>query len=611
MVMNSQQQPQQPSSASIQYMPLSSKIINKSSPMPSASHQQPQPNSQSQQPQSNPPGSANSADLQQYKTDSKLYELLEKTRTSPEFNQPLGDEILENLYEFSLDCSFFAKQRSDGKYVLPNEHEIPSNIQRAHHPGMLKMPPNIPYSQPGPSSYLPQQQQQQQQQWASYSQQQPGSSMQRPQMAGPSGQQQQPITPSTPLPAHPPEFYRFNQQVPIRHVMQQQPGSSNPQMRSPFYPPSSMTPEQHQMYLQQQQQQKQMGSVGPAGMMSPAYSQVPTPQQQQQHGGQFSRQSSFKMNTPQPMIKQQENPMQHNNPSSIKQQQQHPGYIQSQAQAQQEPYFQSRPIQQMQRIDSNDNEMKPPLIPKQEIIDHQLQQQHRIPPMQQRVNGIMGPPSQQQHYQPPQTPNDLQSPKFQIKNELMSPLQGRPQSTTSLISNGIQQSPLQANGQPMSSSMGGQQTNVSPLVAITPPIGDGSPGCSSSLAAVLATKPGKSILAHAMDDQHRSTASPASVTSTASTSSRKRQAEEETNGAPKATVKRARCNPSNMPYRNMLEFIKKYLPAPQEHRMIQYICDLLLEPGKASKRVLEWKDEPRTFSIAKPRVFADRWKEGW
>ena len=50
--------------------------------------------------------------------------------------------------------------------------------------------------------------------------------------------------------------------------------------------------------------------------------------------------------------------------------------------------------------------------------------------------------------------------------------------------------------------------------------------------------------------------------------------------------------------------------APQtENCMIRYVCELLLEPGKASKRVLEWKEEARTFSISKPRVFADRWKE--
>jgi hypothetical protein len=626
--MNSQHQQQPSSSSSQQYnnMPSSSKIQQqKSSPLPSSSmpsvssqqHQQQQPSSLP--PKSNPPAS-NSSDLQQYKTDSKLYELLEKTRTIPDFNRELGDEILENLYDFSLDCSFFAKQRPDGKFVLPIDQEIPSNLHRGSHPGMLKMPPNAPFSQqqPGPSSsFTPQQQ------WA-YSQQQqlhqqPGPSMQRPPMAGPLGQQQQPITPSTPLPAHPPEFHRFNQQAPMRHVMQQ-PGSSNPQqqMRSPFYPAptSSMTPEQqHQMYLQQQQQQQQQNknAAGPGStMMSPTYSQVPTtPQQlQQQHGGQFSRQSSFKMNTPQPMIKQE------NNPSSVKQQQQH-GYP-SQQQSSQDSYFQSRPLQRIDSIDSNDNEMKPPI--KQEI----MMDQHRMPPsmmqqqQQQRMNGIMGPPSSNNHY--PQTPhsNDMMSPKFQIKNELMSPQHcgagGRPQST-SLIINGVQQSPLQANGQPMSSSMGhGGQTNnnnnnVSPLVAITPPIGDGSPGCSSMIFA--AGKAGKPIFAHAMDDPHRSTASPASETSTASTSSRKRVAVDDDgiNGVAKVVVKRARCNQNNMTYRNMIEFIRKYLPSPQENRLVFYICDLLLKADKASKRVLEWRDEARTFIIAKPRVFADKYKE--
>jgi hypothetical protein len=92
-----QQQPQQQSS---QYMPSSN--LSKTSPlsstnMPSVSHQP--------QPQSNPP--LESTELQQYKTDTKLYELLQKTRANPEFNQQLGDEILEELYDFSLDCSFF------------------------------------------------------------------------------------------------------------------------------------------------------------------------------------------------------------------------------------------------------------------------------------------------------------------------------------------------------------------------------------------------------------------------------------------------------------------------------------------------------------------------
>jgi hypothetical protein len=567
-----QQQPQQQSS---QYMPLSN--ISKTSPlsstnMPSVSHQP--------QPQSNPP--LESTELQQYKTDTKLYELLQKTRANPEFNQQLGDEILEELYDFSLDCSFFAKQRSDGRFFLPTnlptlppEHDQINNSQRPH-PGLIK----IPNSQPGSSYSTPQQQQQH---WSFPQQnQQPGPSMQRPQMAGPSGQS---MTPPTPLPIHPPEFHRFNLQAPIKHAMQS--GSNPQQMRSPFYPPPSMTPEQQQMYLQQQQQQQQkQNGCGPESvrMMSPAYSQVPTPQSQ--HGGQFSRQSSFKMNTPQPMIKQ-DNPLQTQNSISNNKSQQQQQY------SQQEAYFQGRQPHQIQRIDSNDNEMKPPLIPKHENgMDHRM-------PQQQRINGIMGQQQQHQNYQHSNFQNDLTSPKYQIKNELMSP-----NGTTSYISNRIQQSPLQANGQPMS-SIG--QTNVSPLVAITPPIGNGSPGCSS-LAAVLASKPqSKSILAHAMDDPHRSTASPASEASTASTSSRKRTAEDDST-APKI-IKRPRCNPKNMPYTNMLNFILRYLPQTQETRMIPYICSLLLEHGKASKRVLEWKDEARTFTISKPRVFADRYKE--
>uniref|UniRef100_A0A914Z4S8 Uncharacterized protein n=1 Tax=Panagrolaimus superbus TaxID=310955 RepID=A0A914Z4S8_9BILA len=547
--------------------------------MPSVSHQT--------LPQSDPP--LETTELQQYKTDTKLYELLQKTRMNPDFNKHLGDEILEELYDFSLDCSFFAKQSSDGKFILPSnlptvppEQDNTDNSQGPH-PGMIKIPNPQSCSQPGSSYSTPQQQQQ----WSYQQPQQPGSSMQKPQMAGPSGQQS--MTPSTPLPIHPPEFHRFNLQAPIKHAMPS--GATNSQqMRSPFYPPPSMTPEQQQMYLhQQQQQQKNGGGPGSVLMMSPVYSQVPTPQSQ--HNGQFSRQSSFKMNTPQPMIRQ-DNPLQPQNSVTNKQmhqQQQATGYIHSQ----QDPYFQGRIPHQIQRIDSNDNEMKPPLIPK-----HENGMDHRIPlQQQQRMNGVMG--QQYQHFH-----NDLTSPKYQIKNDLMSP-QGRPLSTTSLISSGIQQSPLQANGQPMS-SIG--QTNVSPLVAITPPIGDGSPGCSS-FASVLASKPqSKSILAHAMDDPHRSTASPASEASTASTSSRKRVAEEDA-AAPKVIIKRPRCNPKNMPYTNLLNFIMKYLPQTPESRMIPYICNLLLEHVKSSKRVLEWKDEARTFTISKPRVFADRFKD--
>lgn len=56
----------------------------------------------------------------------------------------------------------------------------------------------------------------------------------------------------TPLPAHPPEFYRFNQQAPIRHNLP--PGSNQPpppSMRSPFYPSNSLTPDQQQqMFIQ-------------------------------------------------------------------------------------------------------------------------------------------------------------------------------------------------------------------------------------------------------------------------------------------------------------------------------------------------------------------------
>uniref|UniRef100_A0A7E4VPA7 ARID domain-containing protein n=1 Tax=Panagrellus redivivus TaxID=6233 RepID=A0A7E4VPA7_PANRE len=512
------------------------------------------------------------ASINDMNPNTPLYQLIETTKNDPEYNRDVTDSECSALLEFSLDAYFHfqAQQTRNGRLIIPDRQNIRHQIDQMY--SDIKQEPDT-------KMQIMQQQQQQQQarlaqqrqavQMQQMQQQQRAPRPMHPQMqtVGSGGFQYvaNPSTSSQYPPNWPPNGQGMSQgNVPVRPMMQQQqmrhPGpypvhvqqQQQPAGRSPYYAGDQPGPSNGHP------QHPPPGYPNQA-MMSPAYPGGP-PSAGPQSGG-FSRQSSFQdpygrqpasmVPPPQNMVKQEvlSRPGSSGEPGAMKHS---PADFNS-------PTAMTNGTPINTSGDMHGGMFSP-------------------------KNGIR----QQPQIMPPRNSPMMTPPVHMTKNGLMSPQ----------VMGDAQQSPMQANG--IEALRQGGPQNVSPLVAATPPNNNESPNCPKLLAALSKSGDGgPSMLPNG---------SPAGETLLAA-NPRKRASEDD-----KQKPKRAKIDGNNMPYQNMLNFLmytlhNSSLHSNQQRPLLLHICGLLLESVKASKRALEWKEnQPRVFTVSKPRVFSDKWK---